>query len=130
MKSQQGKSDGTKSSIYVMLNGSKFFLFHLDLLKTQSSNGFSFELTIRFYRQILSYKKTKLKDTHIFTFCRGETETIEHILWDWEIVKALLDYFVTFCSNKIHRHFSFPKKHWYLDLVRKKTQSKIILPCK
>ena len=91
-----------------MLNGSKFFLFHLDLLKTQSSNGFSFELTIRFYRQIL-LQKIKLKDTNICTFCRRETETIEHILWDCEKVQAQLDDFVTFCSNMIHRHFPFAK---------------------
>ena len=129
MKSQQGNSDGTKSSIYVTLNGSKFFLFHLDFLK-KTKLQFQFRINHKILSTNSFLQKTKLKDTHICTFCRGETETIEHILWDWEIVKALLDYFVTFCSNKIYRHFSFPKKHWYLDLVRKKTQSKIILPCK
>ena len=48
-------------------------------------------------------QKIKLKGTNICTFCRGETETIEHHLWDFEMVQAVLDDFVTFCStsNKI-----------------------------
>ena len=47
--------------------------------------------------------KIKLKDTNICTFCRSETGTIEHHLWDCEIVQAVLNDFVTFCStsNKI-----------------------------
>ena len=39
--------DGTKSSIYMMLNESDFLLSHLDLLKTRF-NGLSLDLTIRF----------------------------------------------------------------------------------
>ena len=54
-------------------------------------------------------QKIKLKDTNTCTFCRSETDTIERSLWDCEIVQALLDDFVTFCSNMIHRHFPFAK---------------------
>ena len=57
---QRGVSDEAGSAMCLMLGGSKFFLSHLDLLETQSSNGFSIELTIRFYRQVLSYKKYSL----------------------------------------------------------------------
>ena len=59
-------------------------------------------------------QKIKLKDTNTCTFCRSKTETIEHILWDCEILQALLDNFVTFCSNKIHGHILFAKKTFLL----------------
>ena len=36
--------------------------------------------------------------------CRSETETIDHVLWDCEIVQAFLDVFVVFCINMIHTH--------------------------
>ena len=51
--------DGTKSSIYMMLNESDFLLSHLDLLKTHF-NGLSLDLTIRFiriYRKTIPYMK-------------------------------------------------------------------------
>ena len=110
MKGQKGNSDGTKSSLYMMLNGSNFFLFCLDLPKTHSSKGFIFELTIRFYRKKSFLHKMKFQNTNIWIFWRRETETIEHILSDCEIVQALLYDFVTFCSNRVHRHISFAWK--------------------
>ena len=63
-------------------------------------------------------QKIKLKDTNTCTICRSETETIEHILWDCEIVQALQDDFVTFCSNKIHGHISLAKKNIYTWIHR------------
>ena len=67
------------------------------------------------------FHKIKLKDTYICTFCRSETETNEHILWDCEIVQALLDDFVTFCSNKIHRMILFANTNFKLgSCVNKK----------
>ena len=66
----------------------------------------------------------KFIDIDICTFCTSETEAIEHILWDCEILQALLDDFVIFCSNKIHRHISFAKKNLILgSCVKRKRQS-------
>ena len=102
--------------------GANFFSLPFRLTKNTKllTNDFSFKLTLRLNWQILSYKKIKLKDTYICTFCRSETETTEHILWDCEIVQARLDDFVTFCSNKIHRHCSFAKKTFILGSCEKK----------
>ena len=71
--------------------------------------------------------RIKLKDTNIRSFCRCETETIEHILWDCEIVQALLYDLVTFCMNKIHKHISFAKKIFILgSCVKKDTVKNLI----
>ena len=116
MKSQQGISNGTKSSTYVMLNGSKFFSLPFRLTKNTKLQWFQFRINHKILSTNSFLQKIKLKDTNTCTFCRSKTETIEHILWDCEIVQALLDDFVTFCSNKIHGHISFAKKkHLYLD---------------
>ena len=71
VKSQRGNSDGTKSLIHNDAELEHFILFCLDLLKTHSSNCFSFELTIRSF----FIHKIKLEDTYICVFCRSETET-------------------------------------------------------
>ena len=92
-----------------MLNGSKFFSLPFRLTKNTKLQWFQFRINHKILSTNSFLQKIKLKDTNTCTFCRSETETIERILWDCEIVQALLDDFVTFCSNMIHRHFPFAK---------------------
>ena len=77
--------------------GANFFSFRLT--KNTKLQWFQFRINHKILSTNSFLQKIKLKDTNICTFCRSETETIEHIVWDCEIVQALLDDFVTFSSN-------------------------------
>ena len=98
----------------------QIFSLPFRLTKNTKLQWFQFRINHKILSTNSFLQKIKLKDTNICTFCRSETETIEHILWDCEIVQALLDEFVTFCSNKIHWHISFAKKAFILGSCVKK----------
>ena len=42
---------------------------------------------------VLLDKRIYIKDTYFCTFCEKESETIEHILWECEVVQDLLNDF-------------------------------------
>ena len=42
---------------------------------------------------VLLDKRIYINDTDFCTFCKKETETIEHILWECEVVQDLLNDF-------------------------------------
>lgn len=42
---------------------------------------------------VLLDKRIYIKDTDFCTFCEKESETIEHILWECEVVQDLLNDF-------------------------------------
>ena len=56
-----------------------------------------------------------------------ETETIEHILWECEVVQELLNDFDTFCFDKTHFHVTYNKKDFILGSCMRSENIKALM---
>ena len=75
--------------------------------------------------------RIRKSDNNLCTFCEGEEETIEYLLWECNDVQNLLNNFEEFVSETLHITFSFQKQNFILGMIAgKQTENLILLQIK
>ena len=90
---------------------------------------FQYRILSRILASNLFLFKIKVKDNKNCTFCGGEEETIEHLLWECDCVQIFLRDFESHLENKTNFQVSIKKNNFLFGFLdRKKTiQNKLIL---